>query len=117
MLVPIALTLALIMVAAAVHSELRSASCGIALSNGVEVLVSPEMYREIVHQYRTMDEPDDLKRWDQAVLDALRPERPNEWKYLVRTLGYQVATEGHATRRRRQPAAGRVVGRGMTPRT
>jgi hypothetical protein len=115
MLMALGLTFALILIVVTIHSELRSASYGIALSNGVQVLVGPEMYREILNRYRTMDEPDDWTRWDQAVLDVLRPERPLEWKYLVRSLGYQVSTEGLGTRRRRQTANGGRE-RGLSPR-
>jgi hypothetical protein len=116
MLVAIGLTFALILIAAAIHSELRSASYGIGISNGMEVLVSPEMFREIVHQYRTLDEPDDWKRWDQAVLEVLRPERPREWKYLAQALGYQVSGEGLAVHRRRHPVNQGMI-RGIAPRS
>ncbi len=67
--------------------ELRTAYHGITLSNGVDVLVSPEMYREILRRYGTLDEPDDARRWDQAVLNVMRPVRPHEWRFLVETLG------------------------------
>jgi hypothetical protein len=86
---------------AATHRALRSAYYGITLSNGVEVLVSPQTYRAIVSQYGNNDEPDAWQRWDHAVLDVLRPDRPNEWKYLVRSLGYRVAPEGFGARRQR----------------
>jgi hypothetical protein len=116
MLLFLGLTFAIISIAAAIHHELRSAAYGIELSNGIEVLVSPEMYRDIVHQYRTLDEPEDWKRWDQAVLDVLRPGRPREWKFLAQSLGYQVTGEGVTMHRRRHTAAqGRV--RGMSPRS
>jgi hypothetical protein len=115
MLLAFGLTCALILIAAAVHSELRSASYGIVLSNGVEVLVNPEMYREVLCLYRVMDDPDEWARWDQAVLDILRPERPLEWKFLVRSLGYQVSAEGFGTHRRLQAAKnGRI--HGLSPR-
>jgi len=109
MLAILGLTIALILITVLAHSSLHSAFYGITLSNGVDVLVSPEMYREIVRQYKIGDEPDELERWDQAVLDVLRPERPNEWKYLVRSLGYKVSGEIHATRRRRRAAMHRSV--------
>src|SRR4051794_40575323 len=116
MLVPLGLTVALIVIAAALHSEIRSALYGVVLSNGVEVLVSADMYREIVRQYRILDDRDDWNRWDQAVLDVLRPTRPQEWKFLVRSLGYQVAAEGLGTRRRRHTVnAG--MGRGVLPKS
>lgn len=102
MLATLGLTLGLILIMAAIHSELRSASYGVTLSNGVEVLVGPEMYREIVKRYRSLDEPDEWMRWDQAILDVLRLERPHEWKFLVRSLGYQVSGEGPGARRRSQ---------------
>jgi len=90
------------MVIAAIQSALRSACCGITLSNGVEVMVSPETYRAIMDRYRTQDEPDASIRWDHAVLDILRPDRPNEWRFLVRSLGYHISGEAIGTRRRRQ---------------
>jgi hypothetical protein len=101
MLVALGLTFGAIVIAAAIHSELRSADYGIALSNGVEVLVSPRVYRAIIERFGALDEADAWQRWDQAVLDVLRPERPHEWKYLTRTLGYHVAVEGFGSRRRR----------------
>lgn len=101
MLVLLGSTLSLILIGAALCFEIRSAVCGIALSNGVEVLVSPEMYREILYRYQTSDLDDDLERWDQAILDVLRPVRPREWRYLVRTLGYHISEEKHGSRRRR----------------
>jgi hypothetical protein len=102
MLATLGLTLGLILIMAAVHSELRSASYGVTLSNGVEVLVGPEMYREIVKRYRSLEEhePDDWTRWDRAILEVLRFERPNEWKFLARSLGHQVVGEGAGARRR-----------------
>jgi hypothetical protein len=93
---------ALILLGAAIRYEVRSALIGITLSNGVEVLVSREAYREIVRRFQTRDEPDDWARWDEAVLETLRPVRPQEWRYLVRSLGYQVASEGLGSRRQRQ---------------
>jgi hypothetical protein len=101
MLVILGSTLSLILIGAAVYYEIRTAVCGIALSNGVEVLVSPEMYREILHRYQMGDLDDEREQWDQAILDVLRPVRPREWKYLARTLGYQVSGEMHGARRRR----------------
>jgi hypothetical protein len=71
---------------AAFCHELRTACHGVTLSNGVEVLVSPEIYREVLRRYGTLDEPDDARRWDRAVLDVMRPVRPLEWRFLVETL-------------------------------
>jgi hypothetical protein len=103
MLALFGLVLGSIVVGAAVLYEVRSALFGLALSNGVEVLVSREMYASIVRQYQSDGEPDDQVRWDHAVLDILRPERPYEWRFLVRSLGYQISTsEGAGTRRQRQ---------------
>ena len=103
MLALFGLTLGSIVVAAAIVYEVRSALFGLALSNGVEVLVSQEMYWSIVRRYQADSEPDDRVRWDHAVLDILRPERPNEWRFLVRSLGYQVSSGGGVrTRRQRQ---------------
>jgi hypothetical protein len=82
--------LTLVVVVTYVHAEIRSTWYGITLSNGMDVLVSPGMYREIVQQYATLDEPDNWKRWDQAVLRVIRHERPDEWKLLVRALGQSV---------------------------
>ncbi len=103
MLALFGLTLGSIVVAAAIVHEIRSALFGLALSNGVEVLVSREMYWSIVRRYQADSEPDDRVRWDHAVLDILRPKRPQEWRFLVRSLGYQIASaEGVGTRRQRQ---------------
>jgi hypothetical protein len=104
MLLAIGLTLGLIGVALAVRYELRSALYGISLSNGVEVLVNQETYRSIVRRFETgkESEPDDLVRWDHAVLDTLRPVRPREWKLLVRSLHYRVGQPGVAGRRPRR---------------
>ena len=103
MLMLFALILGSIVVVAAIVYEIRSALFGLALSNGVEVLVSREMYWSIVRRYQMDDEPDHGVRWDHAVLDVIRPVRPHEWKYLVRSLGYQIASgEGVGTRRQRQ---------------
>jgi hypothetical protein len=99
--------------ATAVYFEVRSAYCGIALSNGVEVMVSPELHRAIMERYRSEGEaeaeaelelePEPLRRWDRAVLDVLRLERPNEWRFLVRSLGPQAAVgESLGARRQRQ---------------
>jgi hypothetical protein len=115
MFVSLGVIFGLILVAAAIHSEIRSALVGIALSNEVEVMVTPAMYREIVQRYQTLDEPDDWERWDQAVLDVLRPERPNEWKYLVRSLGYQVSADGFGARRRHHTVT--RTGRNLSPRS
>jgi hypothetical protein len=82
-----------------VHAELRASLYEITLSNGMEVLVSPEMYEEIVHQFGMFDDPDLLKRWDQATLTVVRAERPNEGRFLARSLGRDPA----ASRRRREP--------------
>jgi hypothetical protein len=102
MLVATGLILLLIVIAWAIRHELRSALYGVALSNGVEVLVSQAMYGSIVRRYRAADGADDLVRWDQAILDTLRPERPNEWKFLVRSLGYRVSGELGVSRRWRR---------------
>jgi hypothetical protein len=103
MLMLFALTLASIVVVAAVVYEIRSALFGLELSNGVEVLVSREMYWSVVRRYQMDDEPDHKLRWDHAVLDAIRPVRPQEWRYLVRSLGYQIASaDSVGTRRHRQ---------------
>jgi hypothetical protein len=102
MLVALGIALGCIVIAAAVHSEIRAAQCGVVLSNGVEVLVSPQMYRAIEDRYAARGEADAWQCWDEAVLEVLRPVRPNEWKFLVRSLGYHVAPEGFAARRQRQ---------------
>jgi hypothetical protein len=99
MVVAAGLTLGLIALCAAIRHELRSASYGVALSNGVEVLVSQETYGSIVRRYRAKNGSDDLARWDDAILEVLRPERPNEWRFLVRSLGYRVSAEAGTGRR------------------
>jgi hypothetical protein len=102
MLLAIVLTLAVIVVALAVRYELRSALYELPLSNGVPVLVNQKTYGLIVRRFQTETEPDDLIRWDGVVLDTLRPERPQEWRFLVRSLGYRVApTNGARLRARR----------------
>jgi len=70
-----------------IRHELRSAICGITLSNGVEVLVGKKSYVEILRRYRRLHEPDPARRWDQAVLTVVREERPVEARLLGRTLG------------------------------
>jgi hypothetical protein len=102
MLAALGLTLGLILIMAAIHSELRSASYGITLSNGVEVLVGPDVYREIVKRYRSLDGPDEWALWDRAVLEILRLERPQEWRFLARSLGQQVTAEVPGVRRQRR---------------
>jgi hypothetical protein len=105
MLLALGVALGLIGITLAVRHELRSALYGVSLSNGVEVLVNRETYGSIVRRFETETEtePDDLVRWDHAVLDTLRPERPREWQILVRSLNYRVAPACVATRRVRQP--------------
>jgi len=101
MLVSLGLSLGVILLAAAIYSELRSAYYGLVLSNGVEVLVSPGMYREIVRQYRMRDDHDTADGWDQTVLEVLRSERPQESRLLARSLGHSIAPGRHGARRRR----------------
>jgi hypothetical protein len=107
MLVSLGLSLGVILIAAAIHSELRSAYYGIALSNGVEVLVSPAMYREIVRQYRMRDDRDTADGWDQTVLEVLRSERPQESRLLARSLGHSIVPGRHGARRRRSQSVPR----------
>ena len=78
MLMLFALILVSIVVVAAIVYEIRSALFGLALSNGIEVLVSREMYWSIVRRYQMDDEPDHRVRWDHAVLDIIRPVRPHD---------------------------------------
>src|SRR4051812_6060908 len=100
MLISVGLTLAVVLVAMAIRFEMRSALYGITLSNGVEVLVSPQTYDVIVRRYHALVVPDEDNRWDQAILDILRVDRPSEWTFLVRSLGFHVATDHFATSRR-----------------
>jgi hypothetical protein len=114
MWVVVGLAFGLIALGAAIQFELRSACCGVVLSNGVEVMVSAEMYRSIVARYRSQGgsdpepalglelEPEPWQRWDRAVLDVLRLERPNEWRFLVRSLGRPAVAESHLASRQRQ---------------
>jgi hypothetical protein len=102
MLLAIGLTVAVIVVVLAVRYELRSAFYEIPLSNGVPILVNQATYGSIVRRFQTETEPDDLIRWDHAVLDTLRPERPREWRFLVRSLGDRVAPTRVAGRRARR---------------
>ena len=105
MLFAVGLAVGLMVVALAVRYELRSALYGISLSNGVEVLVNQETYGSIVRRFQTLTEPDDLVRWDDAVLDTLRPERPREWRFLVQSLPYRVAPTRVVRRRVRRTQA------------
>ena len=91
-------TLALLFTAALIHAELRASLYEATLSNGINVLVSPGMYEEIVRQFEMFEDPDLLRRWDQAVLNVLRVERPNERKFLARSLGQDAS----ASRRQRE---------------
>jgi hypothetical protein len=84
--------------ALAAYREARAAYHGLALSNGVEVLVSPETYRAIVDEYLAVcaadqsagadmaSVPDDAMRWDEAVLKVMKQHRPREWRFLVESL-------------------------------
>jgi len=99
MLALLGLTLALLLTAALTHAEFRASLYEITLSNGMDVLVSPEMYEEVVQQFEMSEDPDLLKRWDQATLTVVRAERPNEWRFLARSLG----RDPSASRRRRKP--------------
>jgi hypothetical protein len=108
MIVVMGVVLGLIVVAGVVRSELRSALCGLTLSNGVEVLVSEETYREIVRRFQASD-PGDGQCWDEVVLEVLRPDRPHEWRFLARSLGYHVVEDGIRARRRRRTVGGRTV--------
>ncbi len=87
MLTLLGVALVAILFGALLRHELRTAYHGITLSNGVDVLVGPEMYREILLRYGTLDEPDDARRWDRAVLDVMHPVRPRECRFLAATLG------------------------------
>jgi hypothetical protein len=102
MLVSLGVAFGLVLVGVVVYSELRSASCGTALSNGMEVLVSPEMYRAIVARYRSLEDFDLVRRWDRAILEVLRPVRPNEYRFLVRSLRVSRSGRVLGTRRARQ---------------
>ena len=104
MLILLGLTVTTIITAAYIHSELRSTWFGLTLSNGMEVLVSPEMYEGVVRRYQASGEPDAWKRWDQSVLGVLRAERPNEWRFLARALASPAADPF-----RTQDLAGRVA--------
>jgi hypothetical protein len=105
MLFAVGLAVGLMVVALAVRYELRSALYETSLSNGVEVLVNQETYGSIVRRFQTLTEPDDLVRWDDAVLDTLRPERPREWRFLVQSLPYRVAPTRVVRRRVRRTQA------------
>jgi hypothetical protein len=95
MLTLLGLTLALVLMAAFIHAELRACLYEITLSNGLEVLVNPEMYEEIGRRFQMLDDPDLLRRWDRAVLNVLRAERPNEWRFLVRSLRQDTSPSRH----------------------
>ncbi len=108
MLALLGLTLAVLLTAAIIHAELRASLYEITLSNGMNVLVGPEMYEEIVEQFEMFNDPDLLRGWDQAALTVVRVERPNEWRFLARSLGRDLS----ASRRRREPVnAGTKPGR------
>jgi hypothetical protein len=115
--------LALVAVVAYAHAEICAAWYGLTLSNGVDVLVSPEMYGEIVERHRTLFGRDDGRRWDRAILMVLRAYRPNETRFLSRSLGLRGASDGTgkvgggpARRIARFRAAGRRFGAVACPR-
>ena len=83
MLAFLGLALALILIFWFTYAALGAAWYEIMLSSGIDVLVSPEMYEEIVRRFQRSNEPDAWKRWDEAVLSVLRLERPAEWEYLT----------------------------------
>jgi hypothetical protein len=93
MLALFGLGLALVVVVVLICAEVRSAWCEIALSNGVDVLVDPEMYEDILSRFQMAEEPHPWKRWDQAVLSVLRARRPRECEYLARTLAQETSRE------------------------
>jgi len=99
MLALLGLTLVLLLTAALIHAEFRASLYEITLSNGMDVLVSPEMYEEVVQQFEMFEDPDLLERWDRAALTVVRAERPSEWRFLARSLG----RDPSANRRRREP--------------
>jgi hypothetical protein len=86
------------------YREARAAYHGLTLSNGVEVLVSPETYRAIVAAYLAVcaadqsagadmaSVPDDAMRWDEAVLKVMRQQRPREWRFLIESLNVGAPT-------------------------
>jgi hypothetical protein len=93
MVILLGLVVVLILVVAFIHAEIRSAWCEIRLSNGVDVLVSPELCREIMQRFEMSDEPDVSQRWNQAVLAALHAERPQERSFLIRELELRQGTQ------------------------
>ena len=80
----------------------RSACHGLVLSNGVEVLVNGTVHAQIERDYAASSEFDEEKRWDDAVLNALRHERPREWRYLIQSLNVSQSSTPLGTRRSRQ---------------
>jgi hypothetical protein len=98
MLALLGLTLALLLTAALIHADIHASLYEVTLSNGKEVLVGLEMYEEIMQHFAMLNDPDVLRRWDQAILSVVRAERPNEWRFLVRSLGWDTSV----SRRRRE---------------
>src|SRR4051794_6246971 len=80
------LALVAVSIAAFVRSEIRSACCGIALSNGLEVLVDREAHEEILRRLEATDPTAVWKRWDHVILNTIRDEHPEEWRFLARSL-------------------------------
>ncbi len=80
------LTLLAVLSATFVLAEVRSADYGLTLSNGVEVMVGPSECRRVFEEYQSLAALDGPSRWDQAVLNVLKPPRPREWLYLAHTL-------------------------------
>jgi hypothetical protein len=74
------------------HRETRQAHHGLTLSNGLDVLVSPSEYEEILLRFERLRssptglELDDEQRWDDAILGVIRANRPMEWRFLARSL-------------------------------
>jgi hypothetical protein len=99
MLALVGLGLGFILATVLIRAELRSAWYEVALSNGMNVLVDPEMYEDILRRFRMSEEPDPAKRWDQTVLSVLRARRPREWEYLMRSLAQEKGQRKPARRR------------------
>ena len=96
------LTVVSFLVSALVDFQFRSAYHGLLLSNGVEVLVSAEVSGRIERDYTASAERNEEKRWDDAILNALRHDRPREWTYLIQSLAFSKAALTLGPRRTRQ---------------
>jgi len=111
MLSLLVLALAVLVIAAFVHSEIRSACSGFTLSNGMEVIVGRDEYGAIIRRFNSADAPATWKRWDHIILTTIRAEHPEEWRYLMRALRQETRSRvgTRDSERARRWAAFRII--------